>query len=115
MANTCTGYGKVLTLRCVRISGAKLLKFQTRSNDKNYLNTSYMDFTTAQINRNFLIKVSGVNGDGERLNTLVGVSGLLRLIGEKLTNSLLIRAFKCMLDKCVCKLRRGLKITFYSK
>lgn len=41
-----------------------------------------MDFTTAQINRNFLIKVSGVNGDGERLNTLVGVSGLLRLIGK---------------------------------
>ena len=115
MANTCTVYVKVLTLRCVRISGAKLLKFRTRSNDKNYLNTSYMDFTTAQINRNFLIKVSGVNGDGERLNTLVGVSGLLRLIGEKLANSLLIRAFKCMLDKCVCKLRRGLKITFYSK
>lgn len=74
-----------------------------------------MDFTTTQINSNFLIKVSGVNGEGKRINTLVGVSGLLRLIGEKLANNLLIRAFKCMLDKCVCKLRRGLKITFYSK
>lgn len=74
-----------------------------------------MDFTTKQINSNFLIKVSGVNGEGKRINTLVGVSGLLRLIGEKLANNLLTRAFKCMLDKCVCKLRRGLKITFYYK
>ncbi len=74
-----------------------------------------MDFTTKQINSNFRIKVSGVNGEGKRLNTLVGVSGLLSLIGEKLANNLLTRAFKCMLDKCVCKLRRGLKITFYYK
>lgn len=55
-----------------------------------------MDFTTTQINSNFRIKVSGVNGEGKRLNTLVGVSGLLRLIGEKLANNLLTRAFKCM-------------------
>lgn len=74
-----------------------------------------MDFTTTQINRNFRIKVSGVNGKGKKINTLVGVSGLLRLIGEKLANTLLVRAFKCLLDKCECKLRRGLKITFYAK
>lgn len=74
-----------------------------------------MEYTTKLINRNFRIKVSGVNGKGERLNTLVGVSGLLSLIGEKLANRLLVRAFNCMLDKCVCKLRRGLKITFYYK
>ena len=48
-----------------------------------------MDFTTKQINSNFRIKVSGVNGEGKRLNTLVGVSGLLSLIGEKLANNLL--------------------------
>lgn len=109
MANTCIVYGKVLTLHRVSNSVAKLAKITARSNNKNYLNFSYMDYTTAQINRNFLIKVSGVNGEGKRLNTLVGVSGLLRLIGEKLANNLLTRAFKCMLDKCVCKLRRGLK------
>lgn len=110
MANTCIVYGKVLTLHRVSNSVAKLAKITARSNNKNYLNFSYMDFTTTQINSNFRIKVSGVNGEGKRLNTLVGVSGLLRLIGEKLANNLLTRAFKCMLDKCVCKLRRGLKI-----
>jgi len=115
MPNTCIVYAKALSLHRVSNSSAKLSKLQTRSNNKNYLNFSYMNFTTAQINRNFRIKVSGVNGEGKRLNTLVGVSGLLRLIGEKLANSLLTRAFKCMLDKCVCKLRRGLKITFYNK
>lgn len=115
MVNTCIVYGKALTLHRVSNSVAKLAKITARSNNKNYLNFSYMDYTTAQINRNFLIKVSGVNGEGKRLNTLVGVSGLLRLIGEKLANNLLTRAFKCMLDKCVCKLRRGLKITFYYK
>lgn len=115
MANTCTVYGKLLPLHRVSNSSAKLLKLLTRYNSKNYLKPSYMDFTTTQINRNFRIKVSGVNGEGKRINTLVGVSGLLQLIGEKLANNLLTRAFKCMLDKCVCKLRRGLKITFYGK
>lgn len=115
MANACIVYGKALNLHRVSNSVAKVRKLFATSNDKNYLIYSNMDYTTAQINRNFLIKVSGVNGEGKRLNTLVGVSGLLRLIGEKLANSLLTRAFKCMLDKCVCKLRRGLKITFYYK
>lgn len=115
MAFTCMVYGKVLSLRRVSNSVAKLSNLPTRNNSKNYLNLSYMDFTTKQINRNFRIKVSGVNGEGKRINILVGVSGLLRLIGEKLANNLLTRAFKCMLDKCVCKLRRGLKITFYNK
>lgn len=115
MANICTVYAKTLSLHRVSNSSAKLSNLRTRSNNKNYLNFSYMNFTTAQINRNFLIKVSGVNGEGKRLNTLVGVSGLIRLIGEKLANSLLTRAFACLLDKCVCKLRRGLKITFYNK
>lgn len=115
MPNTCVVYAFVLPLHRVSNSSAKLSNLRTRSNSKNYLNTSYMNFTTKQINSNFRIKVSGVNGEGKRINTLVGVSGLLRLIGEKLANNLLTRAFKCMLDKCVCKLRRGLKITFYGK
>ena len=72
-----------------------------------------MVYTTKEINRNYLIKVAGIDANGKRINTLVGVSGLIRLIGEELANKFVIRAFKCMLDKCVCKLRRGLKITFY--
>lgn len=115
MAFTCTVYGKVLPLRCVRLFKCKVKLFEPTDNNKNYLKTGYMVYTTAQINRNFRIKVSGVNGEGAYINTLVGVSGLLRLIGEKLANNLLTRAFNCLLDKCVCKLRRGLKITFYNK
>ena len=76
-------YGKVLTLHCVRLSSAKLSNFEPTDNNKNYLKTGYMVYTTAQINRNFRIKVSGVNGEGAYINTLVGVSGLLRLIGQK--------------------------------
>lgn len=92
-------YGKVLTLHCVRLSSAKLSNFELTDNNKNYLKTGYMVYTTAQINRNFRIKVSGVNGEGAYINTLVGVSGLLRLIGEKLANNLLTRAFNCLLGR----------------
>ena len=110
MANTCIVYGKALTLHRVSNSVAKLAKITARSNNKNYLNFSYMDYTTAQINRNFLIKVSGVNGEGKRLNTLVGVSGLLRLIGEKLANNLLTRAFKWALISAYANFVAGLKL-----
>jgi len=72
-----------------------------------------LKYTTKQINRNYKIKVSGLY-NGEKINTLVGVSGLLRLVGDiELTNRLLDRAFKDMTDCCVCKLRRGIKISFY--
>ena len=37
-------------------------------------------FTTKEINRNFKIKVAGYNNDTKKLNTLVGVSGLVNLI-----------------------------------
>lgn len=72
-------------------------------------------YTTTEINRNFRIKVAGIDGNGNRINTLVGVSGLIKLIGEDLFNKFVKRAFDCMLDVCVCKLRRGLKISFYNK
>lgn len=70
-------------------------------------------FTTKEINRNFKIKVSGMY-EGKKLHTLVGVSGLLNLIGDlDLTNRLLERAFSSRDDKCACRLRRGICITFY--
>lgn len=67
-----------------------------------------MTTTTTTINKNWKIKVYG-NG----LNTLVGVSGLINLIGLELADKFVEKAFNSGLDKYVCKLRRGLKITFY--
>lgn len=74
--------------------------------------THALQYTTTDINRNFKIKVSGMN-NGQKLHTLVGVRGLLALVGEDLANKLLTRAFNSAGDREVCKLRRGLKITFY--
>lgn len=72
-----------------------------------------LKYTTRQINFNYKIKISGVY-EGEKINTLVGVSGLIRLVGDiELTNRLLDRAFKSREDSCKCKLRRGLKVSFY--
>ena len=72
-----------------------------------------LKYTTRQINSNYKIKVSGLY-DGKKINTLVGVSGLIKMVDDiELTNRLLDRAFACMGDKCVCKLRRSIKISFY--
>ena len=83
------------------------------------MNATAMTYSTAQINRDFRIKVYGYNNSDERLNLLVGVSGLIRLVGEELADTLVKRAFKnsyfVQNGKVVCKLRRGMKITFYQK
>lgn len=72
-----------------------------------------LKYSTRQINGNYKIKVSGTY-DGKKVNTLVGVSGLIKMVNDiELTNRLLDRAFNDMSDCCVCKLRRGLKISFY--
>ena len=73
-----------------------------------------LNYTTKEINANYRIKVFGVE-NGYKLNTLVGVSGLLRLIGADLFNKFMERRVKCMDDVCVCKLRRGLQVSFYVK
>jgi len=70
-------------------------------------------YNTQEINQNFKIKVSG-ESDGQKVHKLVGVSGLLKLVGAELANNLLDKAFNKGLDKVECKLRRGLKITFYT-
>lgn len=70
-------------------------------------------FSTKEINRNFKIKVMGVN-NGKSVERLVGVSGLIDEVGNyELVNSLLKRAFNSKTDKIVCKLRRGLRIIFF--
>ena len=73
-----------------------------------------LNYTTAMINANFKIKVFG-HINGKKINTLVGVSGLINLLDGAidLVNRLLERAFNSKGDKCVCKLRRGLQISFY--
>lgn len=71
--------------------------------------------STSWVNSNFRIKVYGRDSEGRRINKLVGVSGIIRLIGETLFFKFLQRAIKSMADKCVCKLRRGLQVTLYVK
>lgn len=72
-------------------------------------------FTSKFVNANFRIKVFGRTEDGKKINTLMGVSGIIKLIGETLFYKFVQRALNCMLDACVCKLRRGLKVTLYVK
>ena len=72
-----------------------------------------LNYKVRDINRNFKIKVSGII-DEKKINTLVGVSGLMRYVDDiELTNRLLDRAFRSKTDKCVCRLRRGIAISFY--
>ena len=70
------------------------------------------NFTTKEINRDFLIKVSGLL-NGKKLNTLVGVSGLVNLIGEERAEKFVERAFRCTGDVCRCKVYGGLLVSFY--
>ena len=53
-----------------------------------------MKYDTTFINRNFLLKVYGVDSENRRINRLVGVSGLVGLIGVELTEKFITRAFK---------------------
>ena len=81
--------------------------------DIKYKTMEKLHYTTREINKNFKIKVSGLY-EGQKIHTLVGVSGLLRIVGDvALTNRLLDRAFNTMDDVEVCKLRRGIRISFY--
>ncbi len=72
-------------------------------------------FSTKFINQNFRIKVFGRTEDGKKINTLMGVSGIIRLIGQELFYKFIQRALDCMKDVCVCKLRRGLQVSLYVK
>ena len=40
-----------------------------------------LDYTTKEINRNFKIKVNGIV-NGKKVNVLVGVSGLIKIVGD---------------------------------
>ena len=72
-------------------------------------------YTTKYINQNFRIKVFGRDENGKKINTLMGVSGIVEMIGEELFYKFVTRAIRCMQDVCVCKLRRGLQVSLYVK
>lgn len=74
-----------------------------------------LKYTKRFINSNFRMKVYGFDENGKRINKLVGVAGLIALIGIEYINKFIDRALKAGLDKVVCKLRRGLQVSFYSK
>jgi hypothetical protein len=78
-------------------------------------NKNVKRFDSKFVNANFRIKVFGRDENGRKINTLVGVSGIIRLIGEELFYKFVQRALDCMLDVCVCKLRRGLQVSLYVK
>lgn len=73
-----------------------------------------LKYSTREINRDFKIKAYGYTEEGKKVDRLVGVSGLLLLIGVEHANKQLKRAYRSGDDKCVCKLRRGLKVTYYA-
>ena len=73
-----------------------------------------MDYTSSVINKSFKIKVYGLDNNGRKINKLVGVSGLIALIGIEFVNKFVKRAFNEGADATYCKLRRGLKVTFYA-
>lgn len=68
--------------------------------------------STTQINRDFRLKVYN---KAERINSLRGVSGLVEMIGQELFDKFLNRAYKSGQDRTICRLRRGLVVTFYVK
>lgn len=77
--------------------------------------SSVLKYTKSFINRNYRLKVYGMDANGNRINKLVGVAGLIALIGIEFVNKFIERAEKAMADKRVCKLRRGLQVSLYSK
>lgn len=74
-----------------------------------------LNYSMREINKNFKMKVYGRNEEGKKVDTLMGVSGLILLIGVDMMNKQLDRAFRSKEDKCVCKLRRGIQVTYYVK
>lgn len=72
------------------------------------------NYTTSEINRNFKIKVFGFN-NGVKINTLVGVSGLISILNgdEAKAQKFVARAFASGQDRTDCKIYGGARISFY--
>ena len=103
---------KVVYLHCQTTTTGRLPRTIKRKSKWQQQFTTVWNIQS--INRNFRIKVNGIV-DGKKINKLVGVKGLIELIGVEMANKMLRRAFNGTDDKTVCKLRRGIKISFYIK
>jgi len=66
------------------------------------------------VNLDYRIKVYGWR-NGIFVDKLVGISGLVELVGTDLANKFIDRAYNENKEIYICKLRSGLKVTFYSK
>ena len=73
-----------------------------------------LKYTTALVNSNFKIKAHTTIKSGKNLNTLLGVSGLIKLVGIDFANKFIERALESGLDKHTSKLRSGVRVTFYA-
>lgn len=72
------------------------------------------NYTKTEINRLFKIKVFGFI-NGVKVNTLVGVSGLLNILGdEKKLQKFVARAFASGKNRTDCKVYGGVRISFYT-
>lgn len=86
-----------------------------KKKEKKRMEKKVIMYDSKFVNQNFRIKVFGRNAEGKKINTLVGFSGCLSLIGEELMQKFIKRSLESMDDVCVCKLRRGLQVSFYVK
>lgn len=71
-----------------------------------------MTYSSKKINGEFKLKVRGIF-NGKKINTLVGVSGLINIIGEEFAEKFTCKAFASMGDSATFKLRRGIQVTYY--
>lgn len=106
---------KILHLSLQRVFKVNTFRHKFNNKIQRKMNKQGLTYSSKQINKNFRIKVSGVDAQGNKVHKLVGVAGAIALIGVEMLNKLLKRAFACMGDVCVCKLRRGIKFSFYLK
>ena len=74
-----------------------------------------MKYSVSEINRDWLINVER-REEGRRIERrLVGVRGLVEAVGLYLANKFINRAYNATnSDVCVCKLRRGVVVSFYA-
>lgn len=69
-----------------------------------------------KINRDWRILVNRPRtAEHPRERYLVGVSGLIKVVGEELATKLVSRAYASKSDIFTSRLRRGISISFYNK
>lgn len=65
---------------------------------------------SVKMNREFRVKIHGCG-----YHNLVGWSGLVKAVGSELAEKAVLKAFESGMDKWTWKLRRGIRLDFYSK